>query len=48
VHEWQVCVIAALVLLGAEMPDHLPAPSCDPDNGGVTLPDGFSALCSSV
>ena len=46
-HEWQVCVIAALVLLGAEMPDHLPAPSCDPDNGGVTLPDGFCAVVAA-
>src|SRR2546422_6379136 len=26
------------------MPDHLPAPACDPDNGGVTLPDGFCAV----
>jgi glucose/arabinose dehydrogenase len=34
------CALAAVVLLAAAPPS---MPACDPDNGGITLPDGFCA-----
>src|SRR3989440_12036581 len=41
-----LAVGAAVLLLTAGSPDRPTAavPRCDPDNGGITLPDGFCAV----
>jgi glucose/arabinose dehydrogenase len=37
----------ALILARAFVPTHAAAPACDPDNGGIKLPDGFCALVAA-
>lgn len=36
-------ILAGLTGLACLAPERAPAPPCDPDNGGLTLPDGFCA-----
>jgi glucose/arabinose dehydrogenase len=39
--------VFALILALAFVPTHAAAPVCDPDNGGIKLPDGFCALVAA-
>ena len=36
--------LAALLLVGCAAQPQVVLPTCDPDNGGLALPDGFCAL----
>ena len=41
---WSVVACTALLLVGCAAEPQIVLPACDPDNGGLVLPDGFCAL----